>query len=464
MIVINRNNCNRTSQSIDGVPVSLKGDLAHWPLVAQGVNATSLDVKSFIQFNRLAFVITTDDRVYAYGTSEHSMLGIGKTKFAGTPAEIVELRSKGIIKLCSGIEHVVALSSSGEVWMWGENKSSQLGSIPSNNFKPIKANINNIVDIACSWRDSFGLTKAGTVIAWGNNQHGQLGLGNTNTNHEMVTVLGLSKVVSIAASSYFEVTMALNSDGTLYAWGEDISRSPKKVDDKKIIKIAAAANSRFALAEDKRIYQVTTRAQLQLFTSSANIPLFDEIYTDHSLADNYDTKDVLVAVAVDGRIFVWKNVRESNTFEVLTNTDVGNVFAQVLHSGLSMSYMINNNLAKPNTDASHEQLLIDGMFNNTQASDIHFIVEGRPIYVLRYILSTSSDHMKGQLSSTWRTSTSVTINDFTHQTFADYLRYLYTYQLKHLTVATALNLHDLAHQYHETRLAEQIAKMLNAHN
>ncbi|BBO18213.1 conserved hypothetical protein [Candidatus Brocadia pituitae] len=66
---------------------------------------------------------------------------------------------------------------------------------------------------------TIALKSDGTVWAWGSNFWGQLGDGTNNYSNYRVQVVGLSDVIAIAAGS--EHNVALKSDGTVWAWGEN---------------------------------------------------------------------------------------------------------------------------------------------------------------------------------------------------------------------------------------------------
>jgi alpha-tubulin suppressor-like RCC1 family protein len=74
-----------------------------------------------------------------------------------------------------------------------------------------------VTQVAAGEYHTVALKSDGTVWAWGYNTYGQLGDG-TNTNRiTPVQVSGLSGVTAIAAGYYD--TVALKSDGTVWAWG-----------------------------------------------------------------------------------------------------------------------------------------------------------------------------------------------------------------------------------------------------
>jgi hypothetical protein len=71
--------------------------------------------------------------------------------------------------------------------------------------------------VAAGEAHSLAVRSDGTLWAWGRNTYGQLGDGTTKWRPTPVPVPGLTGVVSVAASWYH--SMAVKSDGTLRAWG-----------------------------------------------------------------------------------------------------------------------------------------------------------------------------------------------------------------------------------------------------
>ncbi|MDC3959229.1 hypothetical protein KEG38_35575 [Polyangium jinanense] len=73
------------------------------------------------------------------------------------------------------------------------------------------------VNVAVGFDHTVALKSDGTVWAWGWNGNGQLGDGTTLERHTAVQVSGLGGVIAVAAGASY--TVALKSDGTVWAWG-----------------------------------------------------------------------------------------------------------------------------------------------------------------------------------------------------------------------------------------------------
>jgi hypothetical protein len=80
-------------------------------------------------------------------------------------------------------------------------------------------NLSNVVAIAAGFDFSLALKSDGTVWAWGLNFDGQLGNVNLSGGPTPVQVRDLSDVRSISAKGQF--ACALRNDGTLWSWGKN---------------------------------------------------------------------------------------------------------------------------------------------------------------------------------------------------------------------------------------------------
>jgi alpha-tubulin suppressor-like RCC1 family protein len=83
--------------------------------------------------------------------------------------------------------------------------------------------LTDVVAVGGGYNNTFGLKTDGTVWAWGGNDFGQLGDGSNTNRNVPVQVQGpggvgfLSDVTAVSQGMYH--TVALKSDGTLWAWG-----------------------------------------------------------------------------------------------------------------------------------------------------------------------------------------------------------------------------------------------------
>ncbi len=126
-------------------------------------------------------------------------------------------------QIAAGSGHVLALKRDGTVWAWGSNTYGQLGDGTCNNsLEPVEVQgLDNVGAIAAGKDHSLALKNDGTVWAWGYNSYGQLGEGSLNFTGSAVPlqVRGLTDIKAISTGGSH--CLALQSSGTMWAWGEN---------------------------------------------------------------------------------------------------------------------------------------------------------------------------------------------------------------------------------------------------
>ena len=124
-----------------------------------------------------------------------------------------------------GGSHSVAVMSDGKVYAWGINDGGQIG-LPgpfgAANYSPLPVLVNGVDSVkAAAGGDghSLALRTDGTVWAWGRDDFGQSGTGGSTTNVP-APVLNLSDIKAISAS--FAHSIAVSNQGTVWVWGTGI--------------------------------------------------------------------------------------------------------------------------------------------------------------------------------------------------------------------------------------------------
>ena len=132
-----------------------------------------------------------------------------------------------VTAISAGLRYSLALQTDGRVWAWGSrsdsNKWGQLGNgTTTNNSVPAQvSNLSGVIAIAAGSYHALALKSDGTVWAWGDNESGELGNGTTDSSYVPVQVSGLKDVVAIAAGEAH--SLALKKDGTVWSWGNNES-------------------------------------------------------------------------------------------------------------------------------------------------------------------------------------------------------------------------------------------------
>ncbi len=167
-----------------------------------------------------------------WGSNDSGQLGFPNPAAELIPGPVVGLGAgSSVISIASGGDHSLALKSDGTVLAWGNNSLGQLGDgtvlpriapVPVSGLGPGSG----VIAIAAGTQHSLALKSDGTVLAWGNDGSGQLGDGSFSftprSSYSLVSGLGTgSGVIAIAAGD--QHSLALKSDGTVLAWGANFN-------------------------------------------------------------------------------------------------------------------------------------------------------------------------------------------------------------------------------------------------
>ncbi|HBI25862.1 TPA: hypothetical protein DDX30_03695 [Candidatus Wolfebacteria bacterium] len=176
-----------------------------------------------------SLALKSDGTVWAWGHNTTGQLGDGSTTQRTTPVQVSTLT--GVTSIAAGAAHSLALKSDGTVWAWGVNTSGQLGDgSTTQRTTPVQVKgvggtgfLTGVIAIAAGQSSSLALKSDGTVWAWGSNTNGQLGDGSLIQRTTPVQVKGvggtgyLTDITAIAGGGIH--SLALRDDGTVWAWG-----------------------------------------------------------------------------------------------------------------------------------------------------------------------------------------------------------------------------------------------------
>lgn len=126
------------------------------------------------------FAVNHYGQTYCWGSNECGQLGLGPDSMSTPVFRSPQLNPYlgGVVKLCAGNEHAMALTKSGELYTWG---SAMLTGLDDKDHRPTPTILeqlsgNSVKQINCGGLHSMVLTKQGQVYTWGSNEGGQLGL------------------------------------------------------------------------------------------------------------------------------------------------------------------------------------------------------------------------------------------------------------------------------------------------
>jgi alpha-tubulin suppressor-like RCC1 family protein len=165
--------------------------------------------------------LKTNGELWAWGLNYYGQLGDGTQNSHSSPVLVLT----GVAAVAAGGNHTVALKANGEVWAWGDNTYGQLGDgSTAQRNSPVRVKgvggvgyLSGMLAVTAGSTHTAAIKSDGTVVAWGDNQYGQLGDGTTTQRHSPVAVSGSAVVTAVAAGNGH--TVALKQDSTVIAWG-----------------------------------------------------------------------------------------------------------------------------------------------------------------------------------------------------------------------------------------------------
>ncbi|WP_296142698.1 T9SS type A sorting domain-containing protein [uncultured Flavobacterium sp.] len=192
--------------------LSLQNYAQCWQTISSGPNHT--------------IALRTDGTLWAWGDNSSGQLGDGTLINKNQPVQIGTANNWQ--KISAGINFSLAIKTNGTLWAWGSNLWGRLGiTVSGRQLNPIQ------IGTATDWRNisasagtsgghSLAIKSDGTLWAWGSNSYGQLG-DNTVVNKNQAVQIGVdTDWLTIDAGG--DHSVAIKTNGTLWAWGSNGSR------------------------------------------------------------------------------------------------------------------------------------------------------------------------------------------------------------------------------------------------
>ena len=224
--------------------------------------------------------IREDGTLWAWGLNSDGQLGVNDTNDKTSPTQVGT--ASNWVAVTSGDSHSLAVNSNGELYTWGSNSNGQLGNenTGTNELAPARiGSASNWASVASGSNHSLAINTDGELYAWGSNGSGELGLNDNADRDAPAIVGGASNWNSVAARGSF--TLALNTDGEIYSWGENgngqlglggigNTNTPGKVTASNWESIAAGSNHSLAINTNGELYSWGKNSDGQLGLGNTN--------------------------------------------------------------------------------------------------------------------------------------------------------------------------------------------------
>ena len=169
-------------------------------------------------------VIKSDGSLWSWGSNIYGQLGDDSPVISNHPTPVQVMT--GVISISVGGGHNEAIQGDGTLWAWGGNEHGQLGNDGKANAQsywhgpcqtiPIKI-MDDVISVSAGCNHTVAIKSDGSLWAWGDGKDGQLGDGTAAIKYTPVKVM--DDVISVSAGS--DHTMAILSDNSLWAWGNN---------------------------------------------------------------------------------------------------------------------------------------------------------------------------------------------------------------------------------------------------
>jgi len=172
-----------------------------------------------------SFAVDASGVVHAWGSNAEGQLGIGDQDTSPHPEPLIVPNLVDIVDVAAGRDHVLALTSSGGLYVWGLGSSGQLGDgsagILASKSQPVPLVMpDRAVALDARGNTSYVVLADGKLLGWGQNSLAQLGVGDTHMRTKPTPCLvGGVRAVSAGLTG----GAAVDGAGGLQAWGSNTS-------------------------------------------------------------------------------------------------------------------------------------------------------------------------------------------------------------------------------------------------
>lgn len=194
------------------------------PVTATSGGVKFVDVTAGAEFT---CGLSTGGQAYCWGDNRSGQAG-DTTALVDTVAVPTPVDTDSFfVAVTAGNYHACALTGAGQAWCWGENAHGELGATTTEDCNgtacssiPVLVSGELTFDtLSAGGGHTCGITAAGDAYCWGTNAEGELGDGTTTDSSTPVLVSGGLTFTRIAAIG--DGVCGIDTGSNLYCWGDN---------------------------------------------------------------------------------------------------------------------------------------------------------------------------------------------------------------------------------------------------
>lgn len=156
------------------------------PIKTMTQSSVSVAMRQVFCGTASSYGISTAGDLYSWGDNAYGQLGQNNTTNLSSPTKITTFTGIQSASISVGSSHVLVATIDGFLYSWGNNDVGQLGkgTTGGTQLSPLRIDTNtDWLLVSAGYKHSLGLrgSNNGNLWVWGDNSSGQLGIGNTSS-------------------------------------------------------------------------------------------------------------------------------------------------------------------------------------------------------------------------------------------------------------------------------------------
>lgn len=174
-----------------------------------------------VAFSTFVLAVNQDGSLWSWGNNANGKLGHNNIIYRSSPVQVGT--STDWSQVAANVFMGAAVKTDGTLWTWGANSSGQLGHGNLTTYSSPRqvGTDTNWAQVELGTFHTVALKTDGTLWGWGGNDYGELGDGANVKRSSPVQIGSLTNWSKIAKIHGGEHTVAIKTDGTLWAWGSN---------------------------------------------------------------------------------------------------------------------------------------------------------------------------------------------------------------------------------------------------